>query len=219
MKHIQINSLSDQHIHFHTVIQIVWISYPDADCRYSMHARQFLALCEILEIYDIYTEFVGQSPLNPFRNLNENGMNKVLEYISDLESTGNYKPAEIIPIHVIRDRKVFYNTVSAGTGSFLDGDEYEIFSSPDIPEAATFGVYVDGDSMEPKYHNKDLIWIEQTACLDDGEIGIFYLDGNAYVKKFQNNRLGTYLISLNKKYDPIPVTENSSFKIFGRVLS
>ena len=63
------------------------------------------------------------------------------------------------------------------------------------------------------------IWIEQTACLDDGEIGIFYLDGNAYVKKFQNNRLGTYLISLNKKYDPIPVTENSSFKIFGRVLS
>ena len=174
---------------------------------------------EILEIYDIYTEFVGQSPLNPFRNLNENGMNKVLEYISDLESTGNYKPAEIIPIHVIRERKVFYNTVSAGTGSFLDSDEYEMISSPDIPEAATFGVYVDGDSMEPRYHNKDLIWIEQTACLDDGEIGIFYLDGNAYVKKFQNNRLGTYLISLNKKYDPIPVTENSSFKIFGRVLS
>ena len=60
------------------------------------NARQFLALCEILEIYDIYTEFVGQSPLNPFRNLNENGMNKVLEYISDLESTGNYKPADII---------------------------------------------------------------------------------------------------------------------------
>lgn len=133
------------------------------------NARQFLALCEILEIYDIYTDFIGQSPLNPFRNLNENGMNKVLEYISDLESTGNYKPAEIIPIHVIRERKVFYNTVSAGTGSFLDGDEYEIFSSPDIPEAATFGVYVDGDSMEPKYHNKDLIWIEQTACLDNGE--------------------------------------------------
>ena len=158
------------------------------------NARQFLALCEILEIYDIYTNFIGQSPLNPFRNLNEKGMNKVLEYIRDLENTGNYKPAEIIPIHVIRERKVFYNTVSAGTGTFLDSDEYEMFSSPDIPEAATFGVYVDGDSMEPRYHN-------------------------AYVKKFQNNRLGTYLISLNKKYDPIPVTENSSFKIFGRVLS
>ena len=39
------------------------------------------------------------------------------------------------------------------------------------------------------------------------------------ITKFQNNKKGTYLISLNKKYDPIPVTENSSFKIFGRVLS
>ena len=94
------------------------------------NARQFLALCEILEIYDIYTDFIGQSPLNPFRNLNEKGMNKVLEYIRDLENTGNYKPAEIIPIHVIRERKVFYNTVSAGTGTFLDSDEYEMFSSP-----------------------------------------------------------------------------------------
>ena len=64
-----------------------------------------------------------------------------------------------------------------------------------------------------------MIWIEQTEQLEDGEIGIFYLDGNAYVKKFQNNENGTYLVSLNKKYDPIPVTENNSFKIFGRVLS
>ena len=106
-----------------------------------------------------------------------------------------------------------------GTGSFLDGEDYEMYSSPDIPEESTFGVHVSGDSMEPRYHDRDLIWVEQTEQLEDGEIGIFYLDGNAYVKKFQNNRKGTYLISLNKKYAPIPVTENSSFKIFGRVLS
>ena len=147
-------------------------------------ARQLLAICEILGIYDVYTEFIGQ-----------------------------------IPIHVIRERKVFYTTVSAGTGSFLDGEDYEMYSSPDIPEEAAFGVHISGDSMEPRYHNEELVWIEQTEQLDDGEIGIFYLDGNAYIKKFQNNRKGTYLISLNRKYDPIPITENSSFKIFGRVLS
>lgn len=183
------------------------------------NAKQLLALCEILGIYDIYTDFIGPNPINPLRNLNEAGRNKVLAYISDLEATGNYKLAEVVPIHVLRERKVFYNTVSAGTGSFLDGDDYKMVSSADIPEAATFGVYVDGDSMEPMFHDRDLIWIEQTAALDDGEIGIFYLDGNAYVKKFQNNRLGSYLISLNKKYEPIPITENSSFRIFGRVLS
>ena len=182
-------------------------------------ARQLLAICEILDIYDIYTEFIGKNPINPFRNLNEEGMQKVMDYIHLLEKSGDYKRAEIIPLHLIRERKVFYTTVSAGTGSFLDGEDYEMYSSPDIPEESTFGVHVSGDSMEPRYHDRDLIWVEQTEQLEDGEIGIFYLDGNAYVKKFQNNRKGTYLISLNKKYAPIPVTENSSFKIFGRVLS
>ena len=181
-------------------------------------AKQLLAICEIFGIYDMYTEFIGSNPIDPFRNLNEEGVGKVMEYIHLLEKSGDYKKAEIIPLHLVRERKVFYTTVSAGTGSFLDGEDYEMVSSPDIPANATFGVHVSGDSMEPKYHNEDLIWIEQTEQLDDGEIGIFFLDGNAYVKKFQNSRLGTYLISLNKKYDPIPVTENSSFKIFGRVL-
>lgn len=183
------------------------------------NSKQLLAICEILNIYDIYTEFVNPNPINPFRNLNETGVAKVMDYIHLLEKSGEYKTADIIPIHILRERKVFYTTVSAGTGSFLDGEDYEIYTSPDIPEEASFGVYVSGDSMEPRYHNEELIWIEQTEQLEDGEIGIFYLDGNAYVKKFQNNENGTYLVSLNKKYNPIPVTENNSFKIFGRVLS
>ena len=183
------------------------------------NSKQLLAICEILNIYDIYTEFVNPNPINPFRNLNETGIAKVMDYIHLLEKSGEYKTADIIPIHILRERKVFYTTVSAGTGSFLDGEDYEMYTSPDIPEEASFGVYVSGDSMEPCYHDEELIWIEQTEQLEDGEIGIFYLDGNAYVKKFQNNENGTYLISLNKKYNPIPVTENNSFKIFGRVLS
>lgn len=183
------------------------------------NSKQLLAICEILNIYDIYTEFVNPNPINPFRNLNETGVAKVMDYIHLLEKSGEYKTADIIPIHILRERKVFYTTVSAGTGSFLDGEDYEMYTSPDIPEEASFGVYVSGYSMEPRYHNEELIWIEQTEQLEDGEIGIFYLDGNAYVKKFQNNENGTYLVSLNKKYDPIPVTENNSFKIFGRVLS
>ncbi|WP_442552603.1 S24 family peptidase [Catonella sp.] len=48
---------------------------------------------------------------------------------------------------------------------------------------------------------------------------MFYLDGNTYVKKFQNNKKGAYLVSLNKAYEPMPITESSSFKILGRVLS
>ena len=143
----------------------------------------------------------------------------MLEYTRLLEKSGDYRMAEVIPLHVIREREVYYAAVSAGNGSFLDGEDYEVYSSADIPEKADFGVYVSGDSMEPVYHDKELIWIEQTEQLEDGETGIFYLDGNAYVKKFQNNKKGTYLVSLNKAYEPMPITESSSFKIFGRVLS
>ena len=170
-------------------------------------------------IYDIYTEFIGTNPDNPFRNLNKEGVDKVIEYTRLLEKSDDYRMAEIIPLHVIRERKVYYTAVSVGNGSFLYGKDYEMYSSADIPEKADFGVHVSGDSMEPRFHDGDLIWIEQAEQLEDGEIGIFYFDGSSYVKKLQNNRKGAYLVSLNKAYEPIPITENSSFKIFGRVLS
>lgn len=182
-------------------------------------AKQLLAISEILNIYDIYTEFIGKNPINPLRNLNDEGIAKVMDYINILERTGDYNISEIIPIRAVKERKVYLNTVSAGTGSFLDSDDYTMYASADIPDIASFGLYISGDSMEPRYQNGELIWIQQTEQLEDGEIGIFYLDGNAYVKKLQNNINGTYLISLNKNYAPIPVTENSSFKIFGRVIS
>ena len=182
-------------------------------------SKQLLAICEILNIYDIYSEFIGTNPDNPFRNLNEEGVNKALDYTHLLEKSGDYRMGEVIPINVIRERKVYYTAVSAGNGSFLDGEDYEMYSSADIPEKADFGVHVSGDSMEPRFHDGDLIWIEQAEQLEDGEIGIFYFDGSSYVKKLQNNRKGAYLVSLNKAYEPIPITESSSFKIFGRVLS
>lgn len=182
-------------------------------------SKQLLAICEILNIYDIYSEFIGTNPDNPFRNLNEEGVNKALDYTRLLEKSGDYRMGEVIPINVIRERKVYYTAVSAGNGSFLDGEDYEMYSSAGIPEKADFGVHVSGDSMEPRFHDGDLIWIEQAEQLEDGEIGIFYFDGSSYVKKLQNNRKGAYLVSLNKAYEPIPITESSSFKIFGRVLS
>ena len=182
-------------------------------------SKQLLAICEILNIYDIYSEFIGTNPDNPFRNLNEEGVNKALDYTRLLEKSGDYRMGEVIPINVIRERKVYYTAVSAGNGSFLDGEDYEMYSSADIPEKTDFGVHVSGDSMEPRFHDGDLIWIEQAEQLEDGEIGIFYFDGSSYVKKLQNNRKGAYLVSLNKAYEPIPITESSSFKIFGRVLS
>ena len=54
--------------------------------------------------------------------------------------------------------------------------------------------------------------------VDNGEIGIFYLNGDAYIKKLQDDKNGVFLISLNTKYPPIPVNENDRFDILGKVV-
>lgn len=60
-------------------------------------AKQLLAICEIFGIYDIYTEFIGSNPVNPFRNLNEKGIEKVQEYIHLLEKAENTRPQILFP--------------------------------------------------------------------------------------------------------------------------
>ena len=59
---------------------------------------------------------------------------------------------------------------------------------------------------------------EQSYILENGEIGIFYLNGEAYIKKLQDDKNGVFLVSLNKKYPPIPVGENDRFDILGKVV-
>ena len=44
-----------------------------------------------------------------------------------------------------------------------------------------------------------------------------YLDGMTFFKKLVKKKTGTFLVSLNAKYRPIPIGEFSSFKVFGRL--
>lgn len=62
------------------------------------------------------------------------------------------------------------------------------------------------------------MWVQKQEVLNNGDISIFFLDGNAYCKKLQDDEKGLFLISLNSTYEPIAVTENQTFKIFGKVV-
>lgn len=73
-------------------------------------------------------------------------------------------------------------------------------------------------NMEPQFINGQIVWVKQQNYLEDGEIGIFFLDGSGYIKKLQDNKDGHNLISLNKAYKPIPIVEDSNFMIFGKVI-
>ena len=50
------------------------------------------------------------------------------------------------------------------------------------------------------------------------DIGIFYLNGDAYIKKYQKNKDHVQLISLNKKYAPIQIKLGMELRTFGKVV-
>ncbi len=105
---------------------------------------------------------------------------------------------------------------SAGTGVFLDNPYYELISMPEdkLSRKANFALWVSGNSMEPRFHDGDLVLVKIQPEIEVGEIGIFILNGEGYIKKWGADRL----ISLNDKYDDIVISEDDSFYCRGKVL-
>ena len=92
-----------------------------------------------------------------------------------------------------------------------------IFSSGAIDEEAEqadFVISVGGDSMEPTYHDGDKVFVEKCGAVDVGEVGIFVVNGDVYIKALGNQ----CLISHNEKYKPIRIGENDSVYCCGRVI-
>ena len=106
--------------------------------------------------------------------------------------------------------------VSAGTGMFLDGIGTSEIMIPDTAKTgdADYALRISGNSMEPKYHNGDILLVEETDTVEVGEAGIFILDGAGYFKIFGGDRL----ISLNPDYSDIPLRDFSEVSCCGKVV-
>ena len=91
---------------------------------------------------------------------------------------------------------------SAGMGYDLDNaDEWRDVRIYDCPEAyqADFAVEVDGDSMEPDYHDGDIVFVKLSEDVPVGAVGLFIHDGKGYIKE----RGEKCLISRNPDYPNI----------------
>ena len=87
---------------------------------------------------------------------------------------------------------------------------------PDTPKnrKSDYVISVDGDSMEPTFSDGDKLLVQHTDSVNVGEIGIFIIDGQSYVKEFGEDRL----ISHNSKYPDIIPSEYSDFRCVGKVI-
>lgn len=103
-------------------------------------------------------------------------------------------------------------TASAGFSTYSEDIPQERVQAPACRNA-DFIIGVSGDSMMPLYQNGDLLYVERTDRISEGEIGIFSKNGEMYVKKAGKDRL----ISLNPEYPDI-TADGSYISAVGRVL-
>lgn len=126
-------------------------------------------------------------------------------------------PEESAPCESI-EIPFFELPVSAGLGVDLlaqDGAP-ETISVPATPTTrrADFSVLVEGDSMEPMFSDGDIVLVEQEQEVPEGQVGIFAVNGQGYIKKAGRCRL----ISANKKYNDILISPDDSVRCFGLVI-
>lgn len=114
----------------------------------------------------------------------------------------------------------WYGAVSAGTGEFLTDETCEEIELPieQIPDEADFCLSINGDSMEPIFHDNDYVFIKRQSEIYSGNIGVVIVNGESFLKRiwFENNNIR--LESFNKKYKDIIITENDEFRIVGKVV-
>ena len=179
----------------------------------------FLTLCQLLDVEDIYEAFFGENPYNVMSGLNEEGKNKIIEFADILRASKMFSPAKAKILPFRHPVEIAWEPVSAGTGNYLQDSVRETYDVGHLaPDQTDFGVRISGDSMEPFYHTGDVAWIQKKDSIANGEIGIFCLNGNTYIKELHDEPDGVFLVSLNEKYQPIQVLESDSFKIFGKVI-
>ena len=102
-----------------------------------------------------------------------------------------------IPLYVL--------PMSAGTGQIAAQEYPEDFLLKKRPPRGTsFIARVSGNSMEPTYHDGDLVFVHATVDIRPGQTGAFLMDGQLWIKELGDG----VLISHNPEYDPIPMRDD-----------
>ena len=174
---------------------------------------------------DSYIETIPQPATSPIQSIYDQleppRQGKVLTYAeSQLKEQRNEEETKINEVsEVIQLYSYDYydHAASAGTGQYLNDVRVERIELP-VDIDADFVIPIKGDSMEPDYHDGDLVFIQTSVELNDGVIGVFNYNGEAYIKQLVIDEDQAYLHSLNPEYKDMPITPETDFRIIGEVV-
>lgn len=152
-----------------------------------------------------YMKYCGQS----------SGDNSSVRYRIQMANDYLFGEIEDINLKIIR----FYDfPVSAGHGNFIEDETATYVKITTDNRKADFAVKITGNSMEPEYHDGDILLVKSQNTLNSGQLGIFFYDGDTLFKKYKKNKKKISIISLNKDYDPVDIPSNRKLVIQGLVL-
>ena len=147
--------------------------------------------------------------------------NKVLNYaerqLKEQKNEEETKGNEVSEAIQLYSYDYYDHPASAGTGQYLNDVQVERIELP-VDIDADFVIPIKGDSMEPDYHDGDLVFIQTSVDLNDGVIGVFNYNGDAYIKQLVIDKEQAYLHSLNPSYKDMPITPETDFRIIGEVV-
>lgn len=156
-----------------------------------------------------------QSLIKKYRSLDGYGRKAINNLLEVEYERCNTVLEEDVPAYIT---KPYYAVgASAGNGEYLFDDlECTAITLPDTPlnNNADLVIAVKGHSMEPTYQDGDKLLVKKQSELNVGDIGVFIINGESFVKELGKDRL----ISHNKQYQDIHCSDYDNMITVGKVI-
>ena len=182
------------------------------------------ALCKALDI-TMYELFDVKAPAEQFTAAEQMHIGQYRELTAGhrtavdrlMDTLLQVQMAESAPL--LRRLTFYSRSLAAGIGDPTEfeeeGEPIWLYASREVDRADCVFT-VGGDSMEPRFHNGDMVLVSRipdAPVLHPGEIGAFITGNETYIKVYEKD--GLY--SLNAAYKPMRFEDTDRVYLIGRV--
>ena len=156
--------------------------------------------------------------LEVFFSLEEGDRESILWQMEGLRDRRAAMREAAKPVPLPRTVTLFLNELgaAAGFGAALgeaQGEKMVLLADRDTERADEI-ITVCGRSMEPTFVDGDRVLVQHTKELREGEIGIFLVDNEGYIKEYRRDGLHSH----NPEYRTMTFHEGQTVRCLGRVI-
>jgi len=156
---------------------------------------------------ELSTDKAVESLIKKYKTLDPHGR-KLVDTVCEMEYERTNQDTKVGELHIIDNRQCisknryiprYLYPPAAGFGTPLEGNDFEMIRVDDnVPEDADYAVCISGDSMEPYIQNGGMVFVKETTDLNNGDVGIFSVNGEMYCKQYYKDRgRSLHLLSAN----------------------